>query len=95
MSGTNNLSRPIVGIPSDDWLECESVVLHFFNGIPRPDLHRNVFGGDYGGPIIKDKLFFFVAYQGQRITDGFNGTSDIPVPPSLTDRRDRPRLPLR
>ncbi len=41
----------------------------FFNvqqGIPRLDLKRNQFGGTVGGPIIKDKMFFFVAYQGQR-----------------------------
>jgi hypothetical protein len=41
----------------------------YFNipqGIPRLDLKRNQFGATFGGPIIKDKLFFFVAYQGQR-----------------------------
>jgi hypothetical protein len=87
MSGTNNYHGQLweyhqtTGWNANPWF-------YNFNRIPRPDLHRNVFGGDYGGPIIKNKLFFFVAYQGQRITDGFNGTSDIAVPPSLTDRRD-------
>jgi Carboxypeptidase regulatory-like domain/TonB-dependent Receptor Plug Domain len=41
----------------------------FFNiqqGIPRLDLKRNQFGATLGGPIIKDKAFFFLAYQGQR-----------------------------
>jgi len=33
-------------------------------GLPTPPLHRNVFGGMIGGPIIKDKLFFFASYQG-------------------------------
>src|SRR6202035_4907182 len=48
----------------------------FFNaaGIPRQALHRNVFGGTLGGPIKKDKLFFFGSYQGQRITDATNGS---------------------
>src|SRR5580698_3845954 len=39
----------------------------YFNipqGIPRLDLKRNQFGGTVGGPIVKDKVFFFVAYQG-------------------------------
>jgi outer membrane receptor protein involved in Fe transport len=34
--------------------------------LPRLDLKRNQFGGVLGGPIVKDKAFFFVAYQGQR-----------------------------
>jgi hypothetical protein len=41
----------------------------YFNiplGIPRLDLKRNQFGGTVGGPIVKDKAFFFVAYQGTR-----------------------------
>ena len=41
----------------------------FFNiqqGIPRLDLKRNQFGATLGGPIVKDKIFFFLAYQGQR-----------------------------
>lgn len=40
----------------------------FFNnlaGQPRPSLDRNVFGGTIGGPIKKDKLFFFYSYEGQ------------------------------
>ncbi len=36
------------------------------NGIPRPKLIRNQFGGDIGGPIIKNKLFFFFTYNGLR-----------------------------
>jgi hypothetical protein len=41
----------------------------FFNnrdGIPRPTLLRNVFGGTIGGPIKKDRLFFFYNYEGRR-----------------------------
>jgi len=41
----------------------------YFNiplGVPRLDLKRNQFGGTLGGPIRKDKAFFFFAYQGQK-----------------------------
>ena len=41
----------------------------FFNnlaGVERPSLARDVFGGSVGGPVIKDRFFFFYAYEGQR-----------------------------
>jgi hypothetical protein len=36
-----------------------------FNGIPRAKLIRNIFGGSFGGPIVKDRLFFFLDYEGR------------------------------
>ncbi len=41
----------------------------YFNveqGLPRLDLKRNQYGATFGGPILRDKIFFFLAYQGQR-----------------------------
>jgi outer membrane receptor protein involved in Fe transport len=38
------------------------------NLLPRPVLKRNQYGATLGGPIKKDKFFFFVGYQGQRLT---------------------------
>ena len=41
----------------------------FFNaraGLPAPQLIRNQFGAKIGGPLVKDKLFFFFNYQGRR-----------------------------
>lgn len=35
-------------------------------GVPRPQLIRNVFGGSLGGPVKKDRLFFFFNYEGRR-----------------------------
>jgi Carboxypeptidase regulatory-like domain len=53
----------------------------FFNiqqGIPRLDLKRNQYGATLGGPIVKDKIFFFLAYQGQRQVQGIPDV-DSPV----------------
>ena len=35
--------------------------------VPRPKLRYNQFGATFGGPIVKEKLFIFVDYQGQRM----------------------------
>ena len=39
---------------------------------PQQNFKRNVFGGTVGGPIKKDKTFFFLAYQGTRRREGQN-----------------------
>ena len=45
---------------------------------------QNQFGGTFGGPIRKNKIFFFGDYQGTRSTQGID-TGQIPVP-SMQDR---------
>jgi hypothetical protein len=52
-----------------------------------PALRYNRFGATLGGPIKKDKMFFFGSYQGIRVTDDLNATSFLAVPPSLTNDR--------
>jgi hypothetical protein len=64
-------------------------------GAPRPELKQNQFGGTIGGPIVKDKLLFFGAYQGTRQVNGLVGRQTVfgPVDPltnlplPLTDDR--------
>jgi hypothetical protein len=65
------------------WNANEWFFLH--NQLQRPEMHRNVFGGYIGGPIKKDKLFFFGSYQGQRVSDQLLANSIVAVPPGLTD----------
>jgi Carboxypeptidase regulatory-like domain len=35
-----------------------------------PQLNQNQFGGTFGGPVKKDRTFFFLSYEGRRIRDG-------------------------
>ncbi len=46
--------------------------------------HQNQYGGTLGGPIVKDKIFFFVDYQGQRYIQGLQ-TGFVGVP-SMANR---------
>jgi Carboxypeptidase regulatory-like domain len=49
-----------------------------------PNLKQNIFGGTFGGPIKRDKAFFFVDYQGTRNSSGAS-TGNILVP-SVADK---------
>ena len=64
----------------------------FYNASPAittkvPFLARNQFGVTMGGPIEKNKLFYFVSYQGVRIADAADATKDATVPLGLTNDR--------
>ncbi|MGA8270932.1 MAG: carboxypeptidase regulatory-like domain-containing protein [Candidatus Sulfotelmatobacter sp.] len=39
----------------------------------KPQLNQNQFGGTFGGPIKKDRTFFFFSYEGRRVRDGVPG----------------------
>lgn len=48
-------------------------------GRPRTPLHRNQFGATLGGPILKNRSFFFVGYEGQRQTSSVSGFTTVPI----------------
>jgi hypothetical protein len=55
----------------------------FFNnaaGVERPQLLRNIFGGSIGGPIKKDKIFFFGTYEGFREATATSVLRQVPLP---------------
>ncbi len=47
---------------------------------PRPKLIRNTFGGALGGPIIKDRAFFFYSYEGRRDASETTIVQRVPLP---------------
>lgn len=49
------------------------------NGVPRAALIRNQFGGSLGGPVKKDKLFFFFNYEGRRDASQDNISRTVPL----------------
>ncbi|HEU4710103.1 MAG TPA: TonB-dependent receptor [Pyrinomonadaceae bacterium] len=48
--------------------------------VPRAPLIRHTFGGAVGGPIVKDKAFFFYSYEGDRITQSSSVLRNVPLP---------------
>ena len=59
----------------------------FPESLANPALHRWSTGVRVGGPVLKDKLFFFLAYQHGYNSDQATGLSQLNVPPGLTDDR--------
>ncbi len=50
---------------------------------PKNGFHNNQFGGSLGGALIKDKTFFYGAYEGQRETGQQAGTTCVPYPQQI------------
>jgi len=67
-SGTNSYHGSVWEYVRNDDFDANEYFLNQ-QGAARPPLHFNQFGGTVGGPIIKDKLFFFGSYQGDRFTE--------------------------
>ena len=64
-SGTNGYHGNVFEFFRNDILNANNWAYNF-QGLPKPALRWNMFGATFGGPIMKNKLFFFVDYQGQR-----------------------------
>ena len=82
-SGTNSYHGDLFEFLRNDVLNAKDFFLP--EGQPKQNFKRNVFGGTIGGPIKKDKTFFFAAYQGTRRREGQNsGLLDVLSDPERT-----------
>jgi hypothetical protein len=76
-SGANTLKGSAFEFLRNDALDANN----FFNnraGRAKPDFNQHQFGGTLGGPIFKDKMFFFADYQGYRVKQGQTYLSTVP-----------------
>jgi hypothetical protein len=60
-SGTNNLHGSLF-----EYFRTEALTAATSDGKPLQDFRRNQFGGSLGGPLVKDKFFFFASGEGIR-----------------------------
>ncbi|MGD0956706.1 MAG: TonB-dependent receptor [Candidatus Acidiferrales bacterium] len=73
-SGTNDFHGSAYDYLRNSVLDARN----FFDGPTIPEFRRNQFGGSVGGPVKKDKAFFFVNYEGLRSSQGFTGNEYVP-----------------
>jgi len=74
-SGTNNFHGSVYGFFRNSAMDARG----FFDPVSGPPpFHRNQFGGAVGGPIRKNKTFFFVNYEGLRDQLAWTNTEYVP-----------------
>jgi hypothetical protein len=76
-SGTNQFHGTLFDYFRNDVLDAND---WFANSVgkPRAPERQNDFGGVFGGPIIRDKTFFFVSYEGLRLRQPAAGVTQVP-----------------
>ena len=79
-SGTNNFHGNLYEYFRNTVLNAQG----YFNTV-KPQFNQNQFGGTFGGPIKKDRTFFFLSYEGRRIRQGQSGSQVlVPTGPQRT-----------
>ena len=76
-SGANHFHGGAFGFLRDDSFDANN----FFNnraGIEKAPFRQHQFGATLGGPVRRDRTFFFASYQGLRIQQGANRVSTVP-----------------
>lgn len=76
--GTNSWHGSGYEYHSDDGLGANSWI-NDDSGVPKPHQVDNRFGGTVGGPIWKDRVFFFTNYEGRRLHDAASEVAIVPT----------------
>jgi hypothetical protein len=77
-SGTNDFHGTAYDFYRNDRFDSND----FFSkraGVAKPSNKQNQFGGNLGGPLMKDKAYFFADYEGTRITRGVTRITQVPT----------------
>ena len=71
-SGTNDWHGSAYEFFRNKVLNANDYCLTAAEGLPcdKPQSNQNQFGGTFGGPIIKNRTFFFASYEGRRVRQG-------------------------
>jgi hypothetical protein len=76
-SGTNAFHGTLFDYFRNDVLDARNWFANF-NHLQKPADRQNDFGGVFGGPILKDKTFFFFSYEGLRLRQPVTQTTAVP-----------------
>jgi hypothetical protein len=76
-SGTNAFHGTLFEYFRNDVLDARDWFVNF-NGLAKPAERLNDFGGVLGGPLVKDKTFFFFSYEGQRLRQPSSMQTAVP-----------------
>ena len=77
-SGTNQMHGSIFEFLRDDALDSNNYFSKLL-GAPKPKRKRNQFGGAVGGPIVRNRTFWFADYEGLRDQEGIPRTRQVPT----------------
>ncbi|HKZ79486.1 MAG TPA: carboxypeptidase regulatory-like domain-containing protein [Pyrinomonadaceae bacterium] len=86
-SGTNDLHGTLFEYLRNDVLDANNWFANS-RGLKRPALRQNDFGGVFGGPVIKNRTFFFFSYEGLRLRQP---QTKITAVPSMAVRQNAPQ----
>ena len=76
-SGSNTYHGTLFEYFRNNVLDARSWFVNF-NGLPKPEERQNDFGGVFGGPILKDRTFFFFSYEGLRLRQPSTQQTAVP-----------------
>ena len=77
-SGTNQYHGSLHHFFRNNVLDAANFFNNYF-GLGRAPLRYNLFGGTVGGPIIRNRTFFFASYEGTRVRRGKTDQANVPT----------------